>query len=118
MASLLQHVKNLIFRNFFGILVIGISLFLIGLILLWSTLIFLWSSSTGSLASLLSIVWIASGVICSVFIVVISLVVVRKVRLDRLRASTMELEVARNLLVVNDYRQAVLDFEKVKSGGK
>jgi hypothetical protein len=30
----------------------------------------------------------------------------------------MELEVARNLLVVNDYRQAVLDFEKVKSGGK
>jgi Tfp pilus assembly protein PilF len=67
---------------------------------------------------LISIVWIASSVICSVFIVVICLVLYNKLRLNRARAAAMELEVARNLLVVNDYRQAVLNFEKVKSGGK
>jgi tetrahydromethanopterin S-methyltransferase subunit E len=115
---LLQHLKNLIFKNLFGILVTGISLFLVVLILLWSTLIFLWSTSVDSFTSLVSIAWVASSVISSVFIVVIALVTYNKLRLNRSRAAVMELEVARNLLVVNGYRQAVLDFEKVKSGEK
>jgi len=118
LASLLQHLKNLIFRNLFGIIVISISTFLVGLILLWSTLIFIWSTSIDNFTSLFSILLIASLVICSVCLVVISLVIFNKVRLERARAASMELEVARNLLVVNEYRQAVLDFEKVKSGGK
>jgi len=114
--TLFAEIKNFIFKNLMTFVVLAVSAFLLVLILLWVTLLTLWSSA--GVDVLQQIALVSGIVVASVAVVVAVMVFANKARLDRARAASLEAEVARNLVVVNEYRQAVLDYEKASNGKK
>lgn len=116
MQTLFAEIKNFIFKNLMTFVVLAVSAFLLVLILLWVTLLTLWSSA--GVDVLQQIALVSGIVVASVAVVVAVMVFANKARLDRARAASLEAEVARNLVVVNEYRQAVLDYEKASNGKK
>lgn len=118
MQTLFAEIKNFIFKNLMTFVVLGVSAFLLVLILLWVTLLSIWLGSGVNAALAQQITVISATVVFTVFLAVAVLVFANKARLDRAKAASLEAEVARNLVVVNEYRQAVLDYEKASNGKK
>lgn len=118
MQTLLTNIKNFVFKNLMSFVVLAVSAFLLVLVLLWVTVLVIWlqSDMTPNIAG--EITWTASLVIFTIFAVAALLFFANKARLDRAKAASIEVEIARNLLVVNEYRQAVLDYEKASNGKK
>lgn len=116
MQSLARNLKDFVVRNLFGILALVVSAFLVGLIMVWATLFFIWSNNGESGSLELDMFGLFYTVISVLFIVIISLFLLSRARLYRARALSQELEIARNLIVVNEYRRAVIDIEKATSG--
>jgi len=116
--TLFAEIKNFIFKNLMTFVVLAVSAFLLVLVLLWVTLLSIWLGSGVSAALAQQITVISATVIFTVLLVVAVLVVASKARLDRAKAANLEAELARNLVIVNDYRQAVLDYEKASNGKK
>jgi magnesium-transporting ATPase (P-type) len=116
--TLFAEIKNFIFKNLMTFVVLAVSAFLLVLILLWVTLLSIWVGSGVDAGVVQQIAVISATVIFTVLLGVVVLVFANKARLDRARAASLEAEVARNLVVINEYRQAVLDYEKASNGKK
>jgi hypothetical protein len=116
--TLFAEIKNFIFKNLMAFVVLAVSAFLLVLVLLWVTLLSIWLGSEEAAGAVETITVISATVIFTVFLAVVVLVFANKARLDRAKAASLEAEVARNLVVVNEYRQAVLDYEKASNGKK
>jgi hypothetical protein len=116
--TLFAEIKNFIFKNLMTFVVLAVSAFLVGLILLWVTLLTIWLGPGVNSQLVQQITVVAATTIFTVFLAVAVLVFANKARLDRAKAASLEAEVARNLVVVNEYRQAVLDYEKASNGKK
>ena len=118
MQTLFAEIKNFVFKNLMTVVVLAVSAFLLALVLLWATLVSIWVSAGIGASLVQQITVLAATVIFTVFLAVVVLVFANKARLDRAKAASLEAEVARNLVIVNEYRQAVLDYEKSSSGKK
>lgn len=116
MQRLFSELKNFVFKNLMAFVVLAVSLFLVVLVLLWVTLLALWLGSSFTSPALAQM----TVLVCTVLVTIVSVVVliwfVSKARLDRAKAAAAEAELAKNLVVVNNYRQAVLDYEAARNG--
>lgn len=118
MQTLFAEIKNFIFKNLMTFVILAVSAFLLVLVLLWVTLLSIWIGEGVKPELAQQITVVAATAIFTVFLAVAVLVFANKARLDRAKAASLEAEIARNLLVVNEYRQAVLDYEKASNGKK
>lgn len=98
----------------FFILLVGVTLTLF--ILLWITLIAVWTNPSFDSGVVTSIALISGVVVVSGFAAASVVFFLNKARLDRIRAQSLELELAKNLVIVNEYRKTLLDVERALDG--
>lgn len=101
-----------------GLLILAISSLLAVLILLWVSLAMVWMGAGFDATQVSQITLIAGTIFATLVFVAALLFFANKARLDRARTLAIEAELAKNLVTVNNYRQAVLDFEKASDGKK
>ena len=116
MQRLFSELKNFVFKNLMAFVVLAVSLFLVVLVLLWVTLVALWLGNSFTSPKLAQMTLVVCTVLVTVAVVVVLIWFLSKVRLDRAKAAAAEAELAKNLVVVNNYRQAVLDYEAARNG--
>ena len=116
MQRLLAEIKNFVFKNLMAFIVLAVSAFLLVLVLLWVSFLVIWNASNLNPTSVQVFTTIVAAVIFTVFAAAALLYFVNKARLDRAKAAAIELELAQNLVLINGYRQAVLDYEAASSG--
>jgi membrane protein implicated in regulation of membrane protease activity len=116
MQRLFSELKNFVFKNLMAFVVLAVSLFLLVLVLLWVTLLALWLGNSFTSPQLAQMTVLVCTVLATIAVVVIVLWFVNRARLDRAKAAAAETELAKNLVVVNNYRQAVLDYEAARNG--
>jgi hypothetical protein len=101
-----------------GLLILAISMIIAVLILLWVSLISVWMGAGFDGTQAAQIALVAGVIVFTLVAVATLLFTIGRSRLDRARAIALELELARNLVTVNEYRKAVLDLEKASNGKK
>lgn len=118
MQSLYSNIRNFVFAHLMGLVILVISTVLALLILLWVSLVAVWMGAGFDGTQTASIALVAGVIVFTLVAVATLLFFVNKARLDRARAIAIESEIARNLVTINAYRQAVLDLEKASNGKK
>lgn len=118
MQSLYSNIRNFVFAHLMGLVILVISTLLAVLILLWVSLVAVWMSAEFDGTQAAQIAMVVGVIVFTLVAVAALLFFVNKSRLDRARAIAIETELARNLVTINGYRQAVLDLEKATNGKK
>jgi hypothetical protein len=101
-----------------GLIILGVITLLSVLILLWVSLLVVWTAVDFQGTEIAQISLISGVIVFTLVATAVLLFFGNKSRVDRARAIAIENEMARNLVTINEYRQAVLDFEKAMNGKK
>lgn len=115
MQRLFSEIKNFVFKNLMAFVLLAVSLFITVLVLLWVTLLVIWLGAGLNAAQATEITVLVCVIAATVVAVALMFWLAGRIRLDRAKATAAEAELAKNLVVVNNYRQAVLDYEAARS---